>query len=181
MSDTGTKNILFIGIGKYFSPGGCAVLASTGELNGKGVTSVKRILNEQRDELKSVGSHYSISSGSYSVHFLYDEPATVYIAVVSDSYPLRCIGMLLTDMQAVLKSLVSVTSVERDGALDRSCKTQLTKLFDRYTDPAKFDTLMALSKKVETVKLTMSDNIREALNNMEQLDMLEQVRLLALI
>jgi hypothetical protein len=176
MSENGTKNILFVGIGKYFSSGNSAVLASMGELNEKGVTSVKRILNEQRSELISVGSHYSISNGSYSVNFLYDEPATVYIAVVSDSYPLRCAAMLLVDMQAVLKSLVSVTSAERDGALDKSCKIQLTKLLDRYTDPAKFDTLVALSKKVESVKLKMSDNIREALNNMEQLEMLEQVR-----
>ena len=121
-------DILYIAICKFFPSGHCAVLSSLGDLGENGIHSIKQVIDDRKDSFQDIGSHYSLSSGKFVWHFLFDESEIVYLAIARENYPQRCAVMLLSEMQAFLKSMVSVSTVERDGALDRSCKAILTKV-----------------------------------------------------
>lgn len=56
----------------------------------------------------------------------------------------------------------------------RSCASLFQKICQKYDDLSEVDKLAALTKKVETVKLTMQENIDVALQNCVKLESIEE-------
>ena len=61
----------------------------------------------------------------------------------------------------------------KERAFDRTCAPLFDKLCKKYDNLAEVDKLAALSKKVDTVKLTMQENVDLALQNCVKLEKIE--------
>ena len=62
----------------------------------------------------------------------------------------------------------------KDRGLDRTCGSLLQKLCQKYDNLAEVDKLASVTKKVETVKLVMQENVDIALQNCVKLETIER-------
>ena len=69
----------------------------------------------------------------------------------------------------------------KDRGLDRTCGSLLQKLCQKYDNLAEVDKLASVTKKVETVKLVMQENVDIALQNCVKLETIERAAGIVLI
>ena len=62
----------------------------------------------------------------------------------------------------------------RDRQLDKTCAPMLQKICAKYDNLAEVDKLASVTRKVESVKLVMQDNIDVALQNTVKLESIEK-------
>lgn len=62
----------------------------------------------------------------------------------------------------------------KERAFDRTCAALFDRICRKYDNLAEVDKLAAVSKKVESVKLTMQENVDMALRNCVKLESIEQ-------
>lgn len=61
----------------------------------------------------------------------------------------------------------------KERSLDRSCAEFMQRICQKYDDVAEVDKLAAVSKKVDTVKIVMQENVDAALQNCVKLESIE--------
>lgn len=62
----------------------------------------------------------------------------------------------------------------KDRSLDKSCGSLLQKICQKYDNLNEIDKLASVTLKVESVKLTMQDNVDLALQNCVKLESIEK-------
>jgi hypothetical protein len=62
----------------------------------------------------------------------------------------------------------------KDRSLDKQCSSMFQKICQKYDNLAEVDKLASLSKKVDTVKLVMQENVDAALQNCVKLESIER-------
>lgn len=62
----------------------------------------------------------------------------------------------------------------KNGSLDRTCGSLLQKICQKYDNLTEVDKLASVTKKVETVKLVMQENVDLALQNCVKLETIER-------
>ncbi|RYG68433.1 hypothetical protein EON64_05195 [archaeon] len=65
-------------------------------------------------------------------------------------------------------------STAKERSLDKACSSMLQKLCQTYDNLASVDKLAAVSKKVDSVKLVMQENVDIALQNCVKLETIEK-------
>ncbi len=105
-----------------------------------------------------------------------DELSLIYILICDNDYPQRCAHSCLEDLKAQFCGKVDghKATTAREGAYDRTCSKTFENICTKYDDLNNVDKLSALSKKVDSVKLTMQANVDMALKNCVKLESIEQ-------
>jgi hypothetical protein len=62
----------------------------------------------------------------------------------------------------------------KDRSLDKQCNAMLQKICQKYDNLSEVDKLASLSKKVDSVKLVMQENVDLALQNCVKLESIEK-------
>ena len=68
-----------------------------------------------------------------------------------------------------------------DRSLDRTCGSLLQKICQKFDNLSEIDKLAVVTKKVDTVKLVMQDNVELALQNCVKLETIEHGAILLVI
>ena len=91
------------------------------------------------------------------------------------SYPTRCAHVALEELQKqfIAKAGDKATTA-RDKALDKTCGPLLLKICEKYDNLAEVDKLASVSRKVDSVKLVMQENVDLALQNCVKLESIEK-------
>jgi len=136
--------------------------------------AVRQVL-EQPNMNMSPGKHYSFTVAQYSWHLIADEQGIIYILISDIKYPQRTAHMCLEQLQrGFLEKVGDKATTAKDRSLDKTCNALLLKLCQKYDNLAEVDKLAAVSKKVDTVKLVMQENVDLALQNCVKLEHIEK-------
>jgi hypothetical protein len=170
MSD---QNVYFVGVSRIASGEGLVVSSYSYKTDIE-LSGVKSVL-EQPDVNILPGKHYSFTVGQVAWHLIQDDNSLIYILICQQSYPQRVAITCLEEVQRQFCSKVDVhkAATAKDGAFSRTCAQLFQKICDKYDNLSEVDKLSAVSKKVETVKLTMQENVDLALQNCVKLETIE--------
>lgn len=130
------------------------------------------------------------------LHKCVDEFSLIYLLICKQYYPQRVAHACLEELQqqvllyfsknsiAVLKfwhflfqfvaKVGGTSAVEaKDHAYDRTCSTLFQSLCIKYNNLSEVDRLSAVNQKIDTVRVTMQENISIALANCVKLEAIE--------
>jgi len=172
MSSTG-QNVFFVGVARKDTSDGY-VVASFAFNTETNLDAVKEVLVQPNLSLQP-GKHYSFAVGTMGWHIIQDDIGLIYLAIVQANYPTRVAHALLEDLRVQFTSKVDghKATTAKDRVFDRSCTAAFDKLCRKFDNLDEVDKLSALTKKVDTVKLTMQENIEVALQNCVKLESIE--------
>lgn len=138
------------------------------------LSGVKQVL-EQPNMSLNPGKHYSFSVANLAWHIIADDSALIYIMITKSNYPQRCAHAGLEELQ---KSFISKAgekaTTAKDKALDKSCGPVLSKICEKFDNVSEVDKLASVSRKVDSVKLVMQENVDLALQNCVKLESIEK-------
>jgi hypothetical protein len=104
-----------------------------------------------------------------------DEMGLIYVLICALTYPQRCGHNCLEELQRTFVAKAGdKAATARDRALDKLCAPMLQKLCAKYDNLAEVDKLASVTRKVESVKLVMQENIDVALQNCVKLESIEK-------
>lgn len=167
------QNVFFVGIARVDRQG--VVVGSYSYNTETDLTGVRQVL-EQPDMNIMVGKHYSFTVAQLAWHIIQDDNRLIYILICQQAYPQRCAHMCLEELQRQFVGKVepSKAVVAKERAYDRTCASLFNKICVKYDNLAEVDKLAAVMKKVDTVKLTMQENVDLALQNCVKLEHIER-------
>lgn len=172
MSTPAFGNVFFLGVARMAGQG--IVVASYSYNTETDLSGVKQVL-EQPNMSLAPGKHYSFSVGQLAWHLISDDMGLIYILICQASYPQRCAHMGLEELQRTFTAKVGDKAITaKDRALDKTASSLLLKICQKYDNLAEVDKLAAVSKKVDTVKLVMQENVDMALQNCVKLESIEK-------
>jgi hypothetical protein len=168
------QNVYFVGVSRMESGEG-VIVGSFSYNTETELSGVKSVL-EQPNVNIIPGKHYSFTVGQVAWHLIQDDNTLIYVLICQQSYPQRVAITCLEELQRQFCSKVDVHKAvtAKDRAFDRNCAPLFQKICSKYDNLAEVDKLSAVSQKVETVKLTMQENVDAALRNCVKLESIEQ-------
>ena len=140
------------------------------------LAGVKKML-EQPDVVNMVsGKHYSFTTEEVGWHLIKDEFSLTYILICKQYYPQRVAHACLEDLQLQFTNKVGGNSATdaKEKSYDRTCSSLFQSICSKYNNIAEVDKLSAVTLKVESVKVTMQENVSVALANCVKLESIEQ-------
>jgi hypothetical protein len=136
--------------------------------------AVRQVL-EQPNMQMNPGKHYAFSVGQLGWHLIADDMGLIYILICHVQYPQRCAHICLEELQRTFSAKAGDKALTaKDNTLDRSCGSLLQKICEKYDNLTEVDKLASVTKKVETVKLVMQENVDLALQNCVKLETIER-------
>lgn len=150
------SNVLFVGVFKFH--GESYVPVDTFENNVKINKDTVSHLIDVSDNINE-GNTYVLPFNSYKLMLMYHN-TRVFVVICQEFYPNRCMHKCLSELIANNDS----------GKLS---KDLLIRMARKYDEPDNVDKLYSLQKKVDVVKLTMTQNIDSALENVVKLETIE--------
>ena len=168
----GYNNVFFLGVARVAGQG--IVVASYSYNSETDLGGVKQVLEQPNMQL-SPGKHYSFSVGQSSWHLIADEMGLIYILISALTYPQRCGHNCLEELQRTFVAKAGDrAATARDRSLDKMCAPLLSNICAKYDNLAEVDKLASVTRKVESVKLVMQENIDVALQNCVKLESIER-------
>lgn len=166
------NNVHFLGVARVAGQG--IIIASYSYNSETDLGGVKQVLEQPNMQL-SPGKHYSFSVGQLAWHLIADEMGLIYILISSASYRQRCAHNCLEELQRTFVAKAGdKAATARDRQLDKQCAPLLQKICQKYDNLAEVDKLASVTRKVESVKLVMQENIDVALQNTVKLESIER-------
>lgn len=167
------QNIFFVGVARRDNGSG-VVVGSFSYNTETDLAVVKQVLEQPNMNLQQ-GKHYSFAVAQMAWHLIQDDLSLIYILICQQNYPQRCAHGCLEELKVQFGQKVDPhkATTARDRAFDRTCATVFDKICRKYDNLAEVDKLAALAKKVDSVKLTMQENIDVALQNCVKLESIE--------
>ena len=100
----------------------------------------------------------------------------IYILITSNYYPQRAAFACLSELQRTFVAKVGgqEAAEAKDKAYNRSCASLFETICAKYNNLAEIDKLAAVTKKVDTIKVVMQENVNVALANCVKLEAIEQ-------
>jgi hypothetical protein len=100
----------------------------------------------------------------------------IYILISRDTYPQRCAHECLEELQRTFLAKIgeSRANSAKSHQLDGACASLMRTILEKYDNVAEIDKLAEVTKKVESIKLVMTKNIDEALQNCVKLEAVQK-------
>lgn len=172
MSSQYHGNVFFLGVARM--AGQAIVVASYSYNTETELSGVKQMLEQPNMNL-APGKHYSFAVGQMAWHLISDDMGLIYILICAVQYPQRCAHMCLEELQRNFVNKVGDKAITaKDRALNNSASSLLLRTCQKYDNLAEVDKLAAVSKKVDSVKLVMQENVDLALQNCVKLESIEK-------
>mmetsp|Transcript_35693 Transcript_35693/g.33835 ORF Transcript_35693/g.33835 Transcript_35693/m.33835 type:complete len:233 (+) Transcript_35693:95-793(+) len=169
---TSHGNIFFAAVARIAGHG---VIVCSHSYNTETELDAVRQVLEQPNMQMAPGKHYAFSVGQLGWHIIVDEMGLIYILICQVQYPQRCAHTCLEELQRSFSAKAGEKAVTaKDNALDRTCGSLLQKICQKYDNLSEIDKLASVTRKVETVKLVMQENVDLALQNCVKLETIER-------
>ena len=166
-------NVHFMGVARI-DRGEGVVIASHSHDAETDLDGVKQVLGQPNMQM-SPGKHYSFSAAGSAWHMIADDLGIVYILICQLKYQQRCAYAALEELQSKFsEKFREKASTAKARSLDRAANPLLLACCTKYDNVAEVDRLAAVTKKVDTVKLVMQENVDMALQNCVKLESLER-------
>lgn len=166
-------NIHFVAVARL-SFGNGIIMTSHSYNTETDLNAVKQVL-EQPNMSLNPGKHYSFSVNNTQWHIIADDSALIYIMISKFNYPQRVAHAALEELQrSFMAKAGDKASTAKDKALDKTCGSILLRICEKYDNLAEVDKLASVSRKVDTVKLVMQENVDLALKNCVKLESIER-------
>lgn len=150
------------------------VVASYSYNTDTDIGGIKQVL-EQPNMNMSPGKHYSFSVAQMAWHLIADDLGLIYILICQINYPQRTAHACLEELQRTfVAKFGDRATTAKERSLDKPSSNLLQLMCQTYDNLAAVDKLSAVSKKVESVKLTMQENVDIALQNCVKLETIEK-------
>lgn len=95
--------------------------------------------------------------------------------ICKSNYPQRCSHAALEELQRTFISKAGEkAATAKDRSLDKLCNSLLVKICEKYDNLSEVDKLASVTRKVDTVKLVMQENVDLALQNCVKLESIEK-------
>ena len=95
--------------------------------------------------------------------------------ICKSNYPQRVAHAALEELQRQFMAKAGdKASTAKEKALDKQCGSILLRICEKYDNLAEVDKLASVSRKVDTVKLVMQENVDLALQNCVKLESIEK-------
>uniref|UniRef100_A0A7S0SW64 V-SNARE coiled-coil homology domain-containing protein n=1 Tax=Chromulina nebulosa TaxID=96789 RepID=A0A7S0SW64_9STRA len=165
-------NVYFLGIARLADK--AYVIASLAYNSETDIDGIKKVL-EQPNMNMSPGKHYSFTVGQVLWNLIADDSGLIYIMIVKSDYPIRTSHACLEELQRSFSSNAGDRALTaKDKQLNSQYHSLLQKFCEKYDNLSKVDSLAAVSKKVDQVKLVMQENVDLALQNCVKLESIER-------
>jgi len=172
MSTPFYENVFFVGVARMAGQG--IVIASYSYNTDTDIGGVKQVLDQPNMNMQ-VGKHYSFSVGKLAWHLISDDMGLIYILICKLDYPQRVAHACLEELQRSFSSKFGEkATTAKERALDKSSNSILSSICQKYDNLANVDKIAAVTKKVDSVKLVMQENVDLALQNCVKLESIEK-------
>eukprot|EP00608_Synchroma_pusillum_P011973 CAMPEP_0198420228 /NCGR_PEP_ID=MMETSP1452-20131203/766_1 /TAXON_ID=1181717 /ORGANISM="Synchroma pusillum, Strain CCMP3072" /LENGTH=233 /DNA_ID=CAMNT_0044140379 /DNA_START=8 /DNA_END=709 /DNA_ORIENTATION=- len=138
------------------------------------LNAVRQVLEQPTLEMNP-RSHYAFTTSGMAWHLMADMRGLIYVLITRDQYPQRCAHACLEELERtfVAKAGDRATTAQ-NRSLDKTTGVLLQKICQKYDDLASVDRLASVTAKVESVKVTMQENVDVALQNCVRLENIER-------
>jgi hypothetical protein len=117
---------------------------------------------------------YSFSMGNYAWSLM-ETGGVIYIIATAVDYPARVSAACLQDCaRSFVARFQDTWKTSKEGSLNGDSKKMFTQLCEKYDNLAEMDKVTSTLAKVDVLKMTMQDNIKQALENSVTLEKIEQ-------
>jgi len=171
-SNEAPGNVLYLGVARI--AGEAIVIASYSYNVETDIKAVKQVLEQPNINL-SPGKHYSFTVGELAWHLIADDSGLIYLLISQRSYPQSCGHMCLEELHKQFTfKFGDKAMTAKASKFDKDCAQIFNKICVKFDNLSEVHKLAAVSKKVETIKLTMMENVEMALKNCVQLESLQR-------
>lgn len=167
------QNIFFVGVARMEDDRG-VIIGNFSYNTETDLSGVKKVLEQPNLQMVQ-GKHYNFTVGEVSWHLIQDEFALIYILICSQYYPQRVAHVCLEDLERQFVTKVGGNAAQeaKTKAFTRTCGPIFQSICQKYDNLAEVDKLSAVTRKIDTVKVTMQENVNLALANCVKLETIE--------
>uniref|UniRef100_A0A7S2V2S9 V-SNARE coiled-coil homology domain-containing protein n=1 Tax=Fibrocapsa japonica TaxID=94617 RepID=A0A7S2V2S9_9STRA len=165
------QNVHFLGVGRTHDQ---ALVASHSFNVTVNLDAVEEVLAQPSTANMEVKKLASFKSGSMGWWLLKDESQLIYILITQPNYPQSVAYACLDDTQSKFyPTHGGKASTCNARGLDRAAGKMLKQVCQKYDNLEEVDRLASVTRKVDSVKLIMQENVEIALQNCVRLENIE--------
>eukprot|EP00620_Florenciella_sp_RCC1587_P017144 CAMPEP_0182570348 /NCGR_PEP_ID=MMETSP1324-20130603/10689_1 /TAXON_ID=236786 /ORGANISM="Florenciella sp., Strain RCC1587" /LENGTH=235 /DNA_ID=CAMNT_0024784729 /DNA_START=26 /DNA_END=733 /DNA_ORIENTATION=+ len=162
-------NVTFLGVARMTDK---VIVASVQYNVEMDLTAVVNMLKQLQEDKMTPQAHFAFEVGDKAWSLMADQ-GLVFMVCTKKNYPQSIGAACLKELCRQFMSVGKDASSAKPGGLDGKCKNMLEKLCGKYDNLSEVSKMHEVLQKVETVKLTMQDNIEQALLNCTALEDVE--------